>query len=130
MKFITLEEILIIHDSMLEIGGGREGILDFTLLHSAIERPKAQFGGEFLYDSIFTMAGAMLHALVKNHPFLDGNKRTAFFTTLRLLNKNGYEIKAKKEDIVTFMVSVDTENRSLEEISAWLEKHTSPTPTP
>lgn len=124
MKFVSLEEVLLIHEKMLEIGGGREGMLDFTLLHSAIERPKAQFGGSYLYDSIFTMAAAMLHSLVKNHPFLDGNKRTAFFTTLRFLNKNGHDITATKKSIIPFMVGVDTENKNIEKIASWLQSHT------
>lgn len=123
MKFVTLEEVLSIHEAMIEIGGGREGILDFTLLHSAIERPKAQFGGKFLYSSIFLMAGAMLQSLVKNHPFADGNKRTAFFTTLRLLEKNGYTFQASKKTIIDFMVSVDINKLAFEEIALWLKKH-------
>lgn len=123
MKFIDLDEVLIIHERMLEIGGGREGILDFTLLHSAIERPKAQFSGEFLYQSVFEMGAALLQSLVKNHPFSDGNKRTAFFTTMRFLDKNGYEVTASNEEIVKFGVKVDINKLSVGEIAEWLKLH-------
>lgn len=123
MQFITLDEVLIIHDLMLDVAGGREGIHDFHLLHSAIERPKAQFAGKFLYSSIWLMAAALLHSLVKNHPFEDGNKRTAYFSTVRFLRKNNYILAPKKREIVTFMVDVDVKNKTLEEIAVWLEKN-------
>lgn len=124
MKFITLDEVLVIHNRMLKIGGGREGVHDFTLLHSAIERPKAQFGGKYLYSSIWLMAAALLQSLVKNHPFSDGNKRTAFFSTVRFLRKNGYVLAPAGREIIDFMVSVAVQNKSLEQITKWLEKHT------
>lgn len=123
MKFITLDEVLAIHDQMLSIGGGREGIHDFTLLHSAIERPKAQFGGKYLYQSLWLMAAALLQSLVKNHPFEDGNKRTAYFSTMRFLDKNKYSLEAKEDELIPFMVSVDVEKKNIEEISSWLEKY-------
>lgn len=123
MKFVTLDEVLIIHDRMLEVGGGRNGIHDFTLLHSAIERPKAQFGGKYLYSSVWSMVAAMLQSLVKNHPFEDGNKRTAFFSTMRFLRKNGYSLEAKTKDVIQFMLLVDVGNLGLEQISSWLKKN-------
>ena len=123
MNFVTLEEVLVIHDKMLEIGGGKGGVHDFSLLHSATERPKAKFGGKFLYTSIWQMAAAMLHSLIKNHPFEDGNKRTAYFSTMRFLHKNGYKLLAKDKAILDFTVKIDTENTSLEDIASWIQKN-------
>ncbi|KKS71018.1 MAG: Death-on-curing family protein [Candidatus Daviesbacteria bacterium GW2011_GWA2_42_7] len=123
MKFLSLEEVLAIHDRMLEVGGGREGIHDFSLLHSAVERPKAQFGGKYLYSSIWLMAAAMLHSLVKNHSFEDGNKRTAYFSTMRFLRKNGHLLKVGEKDIIKFVVNIDVGNTPLEEIASWLKKN-------
>ena len=123
MNFLSLDEVLAIYDRMLNVGGCRSGVHDFTLLHSAVERPKAQFGGVFLYSTIWLMAASQLHSLVKNHPFEDGNKRTAFFSTLRLLRKNGYEFSAPNNEIIDFVVEVDTKNRKLDEIAHWLKKH-------
>lgn len=122
MKFITLDEVLVIHDRMLQIGGGRAGVHDFTLLHSAIERPKAQFGGKYLYSSIWEMAGALLQSMVKNHPFDDGNKRTAYFSTMRFLDLNGYSLEPEEREAIKFMVRVDVKNLTLEQISSWLRK--------
>lgn len=124
MKFLLLEEVLAIHDRMLEIGAGREGIHDFTLLHSAIERSKAQYSGQYLYPSIWLMAAVLLQSLVKNHPFEDGNKRAAYFSTMRFLRKNGYLLEPKKEkEIIKFMVDVDTKNKDIEKIATWLKKN-------
>lgn len=123
MKFISLDEVLSIHEVMLSIGKGRSGIHDFTLLHSAIERAKIQFGGEFLYTTIWFMAAAMLQSLVKSHPFEDGNKRTAYFTTMWFLDRNGHAMIPVDKDVLKFMVEVDTKNKTVEEIADWLKKH-------
>lgn len=123
MRFISLEEVLGIHDLMLEIAGGRAGLHDFTLLHSAVERPKAHFGGEHLYATIWLAAAALMQSLVKNHPFEDGNKRTAYFSTMRFLHKNGYVLSPQDQEVLEFMVAVDVERKSVEEIATWLQKH-------
>jgi len=123
VRFVTIDEALAIHDRMLAVGGGRSGIHDFFLLHSAIERPKAQFGGKYLYLSLWQAAAALLQSLVKNHPFVDGNKRTAYFSAVRCLRKNGYLLEPRTEgEIVRFMVKVDTANMTLKQIASWLKK--------
>lgn len=123
MRFISLEEVLTIHDRMLEIGGGRAGVHDFALLHSAVERPKAHFGGEHLYATVWLAAAALMQSLVKNHSFEDGNKRTAYFSTMRFLHKNGYFLSPPDQETLACMVAVDVEHKSVEEIAAWLEAH-------
>lgn len=120
VAFVSMEEVVIIHEKMIEIGGGSSGIRDIELLHSAIERPKASFSDKYLYNSRLTMGSALLQSLVKNHPFIDGNKRTAFFTTLRFFEKNGLSFSLKEREIVSFIVSVATKNLSVEEIAHWL----------
>lgn len=123
MNYLTLEDVYAIHRAMIAIGGGRGDIHDFTLLHSGVERPKATFGGQDLYPSVWTKAAALLHSLVKNHPFDDGNKRTAYYSTMRFLYLNGFILKGKKRDVVAFMVSVDVRNRTQQSISSWLRSH-------
>ncbi|MEX0895599.1 MAG: type II toxin-antitoxin system death-on-curing family toxin [Patescibacteria group bacterium] len=122
IAFISIEEVVIIHERMIEIGGGSSGIRDIELLHSAIERPKASFSGKYVYNSVIEMGSAMLQSLAKNHPFVDGNKRTAFFATLRFFEKNNYRFALKNSEIVTFMVSVDTKSLSVEEITDWFNE--------
>ena len=123
MIYLSLEEVIAIHEKMIEVGGGREGIRDFTLLHSAVERPKAFFGGKFLYPTIWLKAAALIHSLIKNHPFEDGNKRTGYFSTMWFLKKNGYNLSASSKNMVDFALSVDTKNLTLKEIAEWLRKH-------
>lgn len=119
IAFVSMEEVVIIHEKMFEIGGGSAEIRDIELLHSAIERPKASFSDKYLYGSILEMGAAMLQSLVKNHPFIDGNKRTAFFTTLRFFEKNGLAFSIKKNEITPFMVLVTTKNLTVKKISSW-----------
>lgn len=123
MKFVFLDEVLVVHDKMIEVGGGSSGVRDFALLHSAIERPKVQFGGKYLYSDVFQMGAALLQSLVKNHPFVDGNKRTAYFSTMRFMKKNGFELVATGGKLVDFVVEVDIGNKTIEEISEWLKKY-------
>lgn len=84
IAFISIEEVVIIHEKMIEIGGGSSGIRDIELLHSAINRPKTSFSDKYLYSSVLEIGSAMLQSLVKNYPFIDGNKRTAFFYCIAL----------------------------------------------
>lgn len=120
---ITLEEVIAIHDKMIEVGGGRVGIRDFFLLHSAVERSKATFAGKFLYPTIFLKVAALLHSLIRNHPFEDGNKRTALFSVMRFLAKNNYQISVAEKELVEFTLKVDTQKLSVGEIADWLEGH-------
>ena len=122
MKFITLEEVIAIHEAVLQQTGGRQGIHDFLLLHSAIERPKVTFGGHDLYKTIFQKAAALIHSLILNHPFEDGNKRTALLSAARFLKKNGYQLRPYPE-AVQFTLDIDQKRKNLEEIALWLKIH-------
>ncbi|MBI3619976.1 type II toxin-antitoxin system death-on-curing family toxin [Candidatus Roizmanbacteria bacterium] len=99
-RYVDLTETYLIHEKMLAVGGGRAGIRDFSLLHSAVELPKVTFGGKLLYETVWKQAASLIHSLIKNHPFNDGNKRTGFFTSLRFLNLNGYEIQCSKKEVL------------------------------
>jgi len=121
--YIDIEEVYIIHEKMLLVGGGREGVRDFGLLHSAVERPKATFGGKDLYPTIMKKAAALLHSLVNNHAFYDANKRTGFFSTLRFLDLNGFHCIATNNQIVDFTLKIDNEHMKIDNISSWLKHH-------
>jgi death-on-curing protein len=121
--YITLDEVYTIHERMIKIGGGRAMVRDFTLLHSAVERPKVMFGGNDLYPTLWLKAAALLQSLVMNHPFTDGNKRTGFFSTMFFIRRNGYGMEVTRKDIVGFSLHIDNGNPSLEDIAQWLEKH-------
>lgn len=122
-RYLTLDDVLAIRDKVMEETGGRKGILDFPLLHSAIERPKATFGGEELYPKIFDKAAALIHSLIQNRPFNDGNKRTALSVTVRFLYINGYNLKHPEDETVQFTLDIQKKNTSLEKIADWLKTH-------
>ena len=93
------------------------------MLHSAVERPKATFGGKDMYATIFDKSAALLQSMILNHPFTDGNKRTAWATTHKFLWDNKYHLKTKRENAVNFMLSVDNDKLPLNKISSYLKSH-------
>lgn len=121
---LSIEKVLFLHNCIIEAAGGKEGIRDFTLLHSALERCKVTFAGEDLYPTIFDKASALLHSMVMNHPFLDANKRTGYEITKAFLNSNGFFITASQDEIVRFCISVDNDGIRGKEIVIWLKKNT------
>lgn len=121
--FLDIEEVYRIHEAIISRAGTKAGVRDFSLLHSAVERCKATFNGQSLYPTIFSMAAALLQSLCMNHPFTDGNKRTAWATTKRFLWMNGYHLMAKPHEGADFMVRVDNEKPDLKEIASWLRSH-------
>lgn len=99
MIFLTVEEVIQIHDDLVNNYGGIHGIRDMGLLISAIEMPKATMFGENLHESIYDKASAYLYHIVCNHAFLDGNKRTGAASTLIFLIQNECPVKF---DIIKF----------------------------
>jgi len=91
--FLALETVLKIHGESLARFGGLDGIRDQGLLESAIAAPQATFGGVFLHEDLFAMAAAYLFSIVKNHAFLDGNKRTGLGCALAFLDVNGITLE-------------------------------------
>lgn len=125
--FVPLEDTLVIHDLIIETGKGKAGIRDFSLLHSALFRPQASFGGKDLYPTIFEKASALIHSLLLNHPFNDANKRTALATTERFLDINGFTIVANQKQKVQFTLNIESKKLSFQGISGWLKSHSKKT---
>lgn len=123
ITFLTINQVLFIHDQMVKRFGGSHGIRDIGLVESAIARPQATFGGKFLYSSIFDKAAALLQSLLKNRPLIDGNKRTALSSAAVFLKKNGYKLTNLHKEEVEFAVRVDNGNLTIEQISKWLKEH-------
>ena len=123
IKFVPLEDIIFIHEAIIDNVGGKSGIRDFTLLHSAIFRPQASFGGKDLYVTIFDKAASLTHSLLLNHPFNDGNKRTALASCIRFLNMNLLEIDASQKEKVQFTLDIESKKLDLTGIAKWLKSH-------
>ena len=108
---------------MIKKHGGSFGVRDQNMLESAVHRPFATYGGEDLYPDIYLKCSALIQSIVKNHPFVDGNKRTAFVSAYSVLLKNNIRISASEIEVVKFMVDVANKNLSVDEISSWLKSH-------
>jgi len=107
----------------LALFGGSSGTRDLSLLQSALGNVEATFGGEYLHESIFEMAAAYLYGICRNHPFVDGNKRTAAATALTFLDYNGVEIEATEDELYDLMIGVAEGRIAKEAVSVFLERH-------
>jgi death-on-curing protein len=106
VKFLTLTEILEIHRDQISRYGGATGIRDIELLKSALGIPMATYSGEFLHTDVYEMAAAYLFHPVKNHPFLDCNKRVGAVAALVFLLLNGHDFDAPEDDFAEVVLSV------------------------
>ncbi len=111
LTFLTLEEALMIHADQIERYGGSGGIRDIPLLESALAVVRAEFDGVPAHCDIFEMAAAYLFHIVKNHPFIDGNKRTGLAAALVFLDLNGYSLDMDDETLYQLVLNV-VENRT------------------
>lgn len=121
--FLDIHQVLFINDRAVKRYGGSHGVRDTGLIESAVARPQATFGDKHLYHSIFDKAAALLQSLLKNHPFVDGNKRTALSSSALFLWKNGYKLTNAHKEEVAFAVRVDNGNLTVAQISHWLKAH-------
>ena len=103
--FVSVEAALAIHDELIDAYGGAKGIRDYGLLLSALEMPKASYGGQDLHPTLFDKAAAYLFHVAKNHPFIDGNKRTASAVALTFLELNGARVKIDLEEFEEVVVA-------------------------
>ena len=88
-QFLSVEDVLLIHEEQLARYGGGAGIRDQPLLESAVATPQASFGGEFVHEDLFAMAAAYAFHIAQNQPFVDGNKRTGLISALAFMRVNG-----------------------------------------
>ena len=123
IRYLTLSEVLFLYQRVMEVSGGEEGIRDLGALQSALAQPRMTYGGEELYPSLAAKAGALAYSLVKNHAFVDGNKRVAHAAMEVFLLLNGYEVRAKVEEQERVMRAVAAGEMRREELVEWVEAH-------
>ena len=104
--FLTIDEIIAIHQDQIARYGGSEGVRDWGLLQSAVAMPAASFGGQFLHADLREMAAACLFHLVQNHPFLDGNKRVGAVAAYVFLALNNRRMTADNGAYADLVLSV------------------------
>ena len=108
---------------MIRHYGGSHGVRDMGLVESALARPRAGFGDYEAYANIFTKAAVLAHSLLKNHPFVDGNKRTALACCMLFLKRNGYMVQSSKHELLTFALSIENNSLAEDKIAEWLTQH-------
>ena len=123
MKYLTAEEILVIHSEIIDETGGMHSVRDIGLLMSIAEKPKSRFGGKELYEGVFQKAAIFLESLVQYHVFIDGNKRTGAVSSARFLFINGYELIATNKELENFVMKIAVDKLDLDTISTWLKKY-------
>lgn len=123
MKNITYDDLLYIHEKTILDHGGSKGIRDAELIKSALELSFTTFDGEELYTSVEEKISVIAYSLIKNHGFIDGNKRVGI-VSLRLLCKiNNIELKFKQEELTNLGLGVAAGNLDREQIKEWIINH-------
>ena len=121
--FLTFDEVLALHADQLARYGGEVGLLAPDLLSSALAVPRATFGGEFLHPTLHEMAAAYLFHVCQNHPFLDGNKRTALAACLAFLWLNDHEVIADPDELTELVLGVARGEVAKADIAVFLRSH-------
>jgi death-on-curing protein len=120
-RFIQFAEALEIHDQLIALLGGSAGLRDAGLLESALSQPQATFFGELLHPTISSQAAAYLFHIAKNHPFVDGNKRTALTIMLTFLEVNDCVLTLSQQELFDLVLAVATGQMSKEAIAQKIE---------
>lgn len=123
MRHLTINEILRLHRAIIAESGGASEILNFRGLQSALAQPQMTFGGEDLYPTLTEKAAAMAFSIINNHPFMDGNKRTAHAAADVFLMMNGFEIEASVEEQERIVLALAAGEMDRQTFTRWLEKH-------
>lgn len=124
MRFLSLDDLELIHIQVIDASGGSEGVRDRGRLQSALAAMKQVVFGEELYPSIFEKAAVLMRGIIADHPFTDGNKRTGTVAALVFLNLNSYDTSSLKDkELEDFAVQVAVGHLDIPIIAAWLKAH-------
>ena len=123
MKILTKEQILLLHSQLIENFGGSSDLRDEALLDSAINTPFQTYDGEELYPTLLDKASRLCFGLVKNHPFVDGNKRIGTHSMLVFLAINGIDLEYSDIELIELILSVASGTQSDSDILRWLQQH-------
>jgi death-on-curing protein len=123
IDFLSLKDVLAIHQRQIKEHGGSEGIRDEGLLLSALAIPQAAFFGEYAHNDIYEMAAAYLFHVVMNHPFVDGNKRTGAAAAIIFLGINDIKLNASNAALIEFTLAVAQGQKTKQQVAQFLENH-------
>jgi death-on-curing protein len=123
MHYLTIEEILVLHQGLIDASGGSHGVRDAGGLESAIAQPQFAFGGSELYPTLADKACALAFSLMKNHPFIDGNKRIGYAAMAVFVRMNAYRMVVEVDDAEQTVLQLAAGSMEREEFREWISRH-------
>ncbi len=123
MKILSQKQVLQLHACVIQRTGGTEGIRDHGLLDSALNAPFQTFDSEELYPSLIEKAVRLGYGIIKNHPFLDGNKRIGTHAMLVLLDINGITLEYEDQDLIDTILNAASGSMDYQELLNWVSLH-------
>ena len=120
--YLSVEQVLALHQALVGQFGGASGVRDRGVLESAVARPAMTFGGEDLYDDLAAKAAAVMHSLVLNHPFVDGNKRIGVAAAEFFLEWNVSTLDASDEELAPLTLAVAEGKVAVEALTIWFRQ--------
>lgn len=130
MIYLTVEQVLFLHARLTAETGGSHAVRDLGLLLSALGGPRAGLEDRQLYPDIFTKAAALMDSLIRNHPFIDGNKRTGIAAAALFLRLNDHSLTASNAELEEFTLGVAQSQHPIDKIAAWFQAHSKPADIP
>jgi death-on-curing protein len=121
--FLTVEHVLATHERVVSEFGGDLTVRDYGLLESAVMMPAARYGGELLHPDLPAMAAAYLFHLCRNHPFADGNKRTALAAAEVFLLLNNHQLTATSREVERLVLRIARGDLPKDEVTAFFRRH-------
>ena len=123
MKILSKRQILLLHQHLVDETGGSPGLRDEGLLDSALNAPFQAFGGTSAYPSLQQKAARLCYGLVKNHPFIDGNKRIGAHAMLVFLAVNGIELSYEQQELIDVILAVASGETDRQGLLQWILDH-------
>jgi death on curing protein len=123
MRYLRLDQAMRIHDLAIQRYGGSPELADLGRLESALATPQQTMFGRELYLDLVSKAAILMYLLVKNHPFVDGNKRTGVLSMLRFLLLNGHTLNATNDELYQVTIAIASSAMDKDELSAWIHAH-------
>lgn len=123
MRGLSVSDIIVLHQKVIDKTGGSHGIRDIGLIESAVSRAYATFGGNDLYETVEAKIAATAYSLVSNHGFVDGNKRIGITAMLLLLRLNGYKLQYSQQELIDLGLGLAAGKLDENDIQQWIKAH-------
>lgn len=124
MRYLTKEQILLIHSMVIDETGGAHGVRDYDAILSVESLPRQSVFGKELYPTLFSKAAVYARNIISGHPFIDGNKRTAMTAASVFLESNGHKLTVEKGMVEKFAFRLLKEKLDIKVIASWFKKNT------